>query len=174
LTPAWLRQLLNRFAKGFGLTPVSLKILGGDSSHLELYFSLQTINPNILDSEALERLLHIFRAAQGSLQYVRSGIIAFSRHPAEEFFDRESHRFAGKLLIDGTPFHAEIGATNNDWSIQGENALIHLMQDGHCDWRFVSAQHWKSFVTLAEPPITSFYDLDTTPTVPRDSAMLRI
>jgi hypothetical protein len=43
----------------------------------------------------------------------------------------------------------------------GENALIRLMQDSHCDWRFVSALHWKSFVTLAEPPITSFYDLDT-------------
>jgi hypothetical protein len=124
LMAAWLWQLLNHFFKGFGFTPVSLKIFGGDSSHFELYFSLQAINADIFDSEPIENLLHIFGAAQSALQYVRSGIIAFSHHPAEKVFDRESHWFARKLLVDRTPEHAEVSAMNSDWMIEGESAGV--------------------------------------------------
>src|SRR5258708_10127272 len=64
LMAARLWQLLNYFFKGFGFAPVSLKIFGGDSSHFELYFSLQAINADIFDSEPIENLLHIFWTAK--------------------------------------------------------------------------------------------------------------
>src|ERR1700732_2094065 len=103
LMAAWLWPLFNHFFKGFGLSPASLKIFGVNSSHIEVYVSLQAINADIFDSEPIENLLHIFGAAQSALQYVRSGIITFSHHLAEKVFDRESHCFARKLLVDRTP-----------------------------------------------------------------------
>src|SRR5258708_6046308 len=54
LMAAWIRQLFNYFFKDFGITPVSLKICDGDTSHFELYFSLQAINADIFDSKPLE------------------------------------------------------------------------------------------------------------------------
>ena len=50
---------------------------------------------------------------------------------------------------------------NSDWMIEGESAFIHLVQDRYRDWRFVSALHWKAFITFEKPLLAGFYDLHT-------------
>src|SRR5258708_16341528 len=45
--------------------------------------------------------------------------------------------------------------------VEAESAFVHLMQDRHSDRRFVSALHWKSFITFKKPLLAGFNDLDT-------------